>query len=326
MVRNLFFFLAITLVPAFAAADTTFEEIDICLGSTATIQADEGAVFWYTEPKFGNGWPNMAAEGEIANVVAEIKDGDAFVPVNYVIHPNASAFEDMTLDKASPAWNPVKYTALVRSRPSHIAIQGRAMGERLVVLWESKPSTGVISTHYIKVNTRQCGVTTTIPVNNIAQMCEGAATLAPEGANLKSDDESVIVFKGSSTGLNAIGAVSEGRARITTTGRRSGGAAFIAEVRPEGTFPCPSADAASIEPIEGDNDYALELCRGEFWIAPADAGVSHLTTNGFQVWAERSEDGRAFGLMGQIEGVSEVTVAYADGNQMRLEVNVVTCD
>ncbi len=113
---------------------------------------------------------------------------------------------------------------------------------------------------------------------------------------------------------------------MTATGRRSGGAAFIAEVRPEGTFPCPSAEVASIEPIDGDNAFSLELCRGEFWVAPAQAGVSQITVTGYEAWAERSTDGRSFGIMGQIEGEGEVMVHFADESAMRVAVNVLNCD
>ena len=326
MARNIIIFLAITFLPALAVANTTYEELDVCLGSTATLQAAKGEVFWYTEPKFGEGWPSMQAEGEIATAVSAIEDNNGFMPGNYAILPNAQAFEDMTMDKASAAWNPVMYADLVRSRPSRIAIRARAMGERLIVLWASRPATGEITTHYVKVNTRQCGVSTEIPVNNIAAMCEGAAMVAPNGANLESDTDAVLVFKGAASGLTAIGAVREGRARMTATGRRSGGTAFIAEVRPEGTFPCPAADVASIEPIEGDNDYHLELCRGEFWVAPAEAGVSHITLDGPEAWAERSKDGGSFAIMGQIEGTANISVHFADDTEMRVTVDVLTCD
>ena len=326
MVRTFFFLLALTLIPSFAGATTSYDEMDVCLGSTAIIKAPKDHAFWYTEPKFGMGWPNMAAEGEVANTVGAIKEGDEFTPVNYAIFPNSNAFEDMAMDKNSPAWNPMMYMDLVRSRPSQVAVHSRTTGERLLVLWASNLMTGEIETHYVKVNARQCGVTTSIPVNNIAQMCEGGALVSPQGAKLTSDGDSVLVFRGASSGMTAIGAVSEGRARISAAGRRSDGATFIAEVRPEGTFPCPSAEVADLEPIEGDNDFALELCRGELWVAPADNGVDFVSTSGNHVWAERSDDGRSFALMGQLEGETAVQVTFGDDTAMRLMVNVVSCD
>ena len=321
------------LAPTAATAASELNQVDMCLGDTYMAPSRAGHVFTYTEPKFSETWPSMAAE-QAAAVKVEDPDADSGTPnvVAWSLVPNRSLLDlearaGMNA-KRTPALNPKLYLSALAATQNRIVFHGHSVGIHKIKVWQRHIATGTVTSHIFLVTISQCGTSTLLPASSDLNMCEGAAMVPGDAKDTVMSFQPRVLypFYGQDSGAVVYSGVRAGYATLVDMEARKL-APVRAQVVRTGMSGCPSTTPADLSVLEGLNRFSLELCKNQSWVMPTEQRVQSITVSNGNLWTETSaaEDGVL--VYGMNAGKTTVVVDFVGehAQSMVLEVNIGSC-
>jgi len=308
------------------AAETEFTGMEMCLGESQKLRAPAGYVYTYTQPKYGHGYPSMAKEnGALAKWGSDTSDAVG-TAMWAEIQPNAEAI-DVSAD--GYAHDPVAYMNRVSwMGNSRAIIHARSAGVQVFSFWAFNPETGDQYKEVVKAVVSHCSASSREPAHSDTFLCEGSVMPTAKAGVVVTGKDSVMAFHGAKSGRKYMAGIGSGRALLRTYTKGHGVETVGMAVLSEGKGICTGAGITDLEPVDGKNNYQVELCEGETLILPSANRVATATSAHDAVAVERSVRGDGVLINGIRAGAAKVITKFidADANKMVLFVDVVECN
>jgi hypothetical protein len=328
-----FFATVSTLLLAFSfitgsalAAETEFTGMKMCLGEAQKLEAPDGYVYTYTQPKYGNGYPSMALEnGALSKWSSQTSDAVG-TAMWAEIQPNANA---IAISNDGYSHDPIAYMNRVTwMGDSRAVIHARSEGTQVFTFWAFNPATGDQYKEVIKAVVSHCSASSLEPAHSDTFLCEGSVIPTSKNGVVVKGHDSVLAFKGAKSGRKYMAGLSSGRALLRTYSKHAAPENVGMAVVSQGKGDCSGAGVTDLEPVDGKNNYQTEICVGETLILPAANRIATVDSAQNTVGVERSVRGDGMLIKGIRLGAAKVVTKFqdADANNMLIFVDVVECN